>query len=114
VLEIQGDIWSVVEYYHPLPHTTFIGPPKNIQAQREGDQVTITWAPVTYTFPEDLKGYLIEARVCQGGARVPVAVHTDSTSMTLTDEAGCAGESSGKLYAVEKHGYTDPVPIPWP
>jgi len=36
------------------------------------------------------------------------------TTYTFTDEAGCAEASSGLLYTVEKHGYTDPVPIPWP
>ena len=35
-------------------------------------------------------------------------------SYTFTDEKGCEGDPKGKLYAVEKHGYTDPVTIPWP
>jgi hypothetical protein len=46
--------------------------------------------------------------------RVPIAVHTDDTSYVFADEGGCAGSSSGLLYTVEKHGYTDPVTIPWP
>ena len=33
---------------------------------------------------------------------------------TFNDLTSCAGTSSGKLYVVEKHGYTDPVAIPWP
>jgi len=41
-------------------------------------------------------------------------VHTNGTSLTLTDDTDCDSRSSGKLYAVEKHGYTDPVKIDWP
>ena len=45
-------------------------------------------------------------------------VHTHTmvinTSATITDEPGCSGPSEGKLYTVEKHGYTEPVDIPWP
>jgi hypothetical protein len=45
---------------------------------------------------------------------ISVAVQTDETSVTITDEPGCSGSSEGKLYTVEKHGYTAPVTIPWP
>ena len=96
-----------------LPHSTLYGPPDNVQAERDGDQVTVTWDRVWMTEDDD-RGYLIEASVCQDGARIPVAVHTDDNSYVLTDEGGCAGSSSGLLYTVEKHGYTDPVTIPWP
>jgi len=114
VLDVVGDIWTVVEYYHPLPFTTWIGPPKNVQATRKGDEVTVTWDPISYRFPEDLKGYLIEADLCTRGSRIPTALHVNGASATLTDESGCSGSPNAKLYAVEKHGYTDPVRIPWP
>jgi hypothetical protein len=63
---------------------------------------------------DDYRGYLIEATVCQNGNLVPVAVQTDRTSYAFSDESNCNGESGGRLYSVEKHGYSDPVPIPWP
>ncbi|MCK4975641.1 MAG: hypothetical protein KAS36_01765, partial [Anaerolineales bacterium] len=63
---------------------------------------------------DDFRGYLIEATICQGGQLLSVAVHTDGTSYEFTDEGGCSGESGGLLYVVEKHGYVDPVTIPWP
>ncbi|UCF61793.1 MAG: hypothetical protein JSV37_03675, partial [Anaerolineaceae bacterium] len=107
-------IFSVTVYYHPLPRTTFIGPPKNVQATRNLDKVTVTWDPVQYNPSYDLRGYLIEATLCQNGFLFSTAVHTDGTSYTFTDETSCSGESGGLLYAVEKHGYTDPVKIPWP
>ena len=38
----------------------------------------------------------------------------DSTSYTVKDGGGCAQPSSGKLYTVEKHGFSEPAIIPWP
>ena len=113
VLEITGDVFSVVEYYPPLPHSTLYGPPTNVYAVRQGSEVLITWDEVWMTEDDD-RGYLIEASICQGGRLIFFAAQTDGTSYTLTDESGCGSASSGWLYAVEKHGYTDPVAIPWP
>jgi hypothetical protein len=115
VLDIlDGNIWNLVEYYHPLPWTWYVGPAENVNATRNGDQVTITWNATVYKFPEDLRGYLIEAFVCQGGAIQRLAFHTNDTTFTITDESGCRGSSSATLTVAEKHGYTDPVKIPWP
>lgn len=111
--EIQGDINTVRVSQPLLPRTTFIGPPTGVQAVRQGSQVTVSWNPVNVRPPEDSRGYLIEATLCQNGLPVGVAVHTEGTNFTFDDEPGC-GSSGGLLYAVEKHGYTDPVPIPWP
>jgi hypothetical protein len=63
---------------------------------------------------DDYRGYLIEATVCQGGQLVWIAIAVDGTSYELTDEQTCSSASSGRVYTVEKHGYTDPVDIPWP
>ena len=113
VVKVTGDIFTVAYVQIRLPHSTLYGPPGNVQAERSGDQVTVTWDRVWMTEDDD-RGYLIEASVCQNGLRVPIAVHTDDTSYVFADEGGCAGSSSGLLYTVEKHGYTDPVTIPWP
>jgi hypothetical protein len=115
VLDIlDGNVMELYEYYHPLPWTWYVGPAENVQATRDGDQVTITWNATQYKFPYDLRGYLIEAWVCQGGAMQQLAFHTDGTTFTITDESGCRGTSRVLLYVAEKHGYTDPVQIPWP
>jgi hypothetical protein len=63
---------------------------------------------------DDYVGYLVEATVCQDGHLVFYPIAVDGTSLTITDEAGCDGESKAKLYTVEKHGYSDPVSVPWP
>ena len=114
VMEVTGDPRSVPVVTTELPHaTTLYGPPEEVEAYREGDQVTVEWSRVWMTEDDD-RGYLIEAMVCQGGALLSVAVQTNDTSYVFTDESGCGGASGGRLYTVEKHGYTDPVEIPWP
>lgn len=92
------------------------GPPRNVVATRDGDRVTITWDQMVMTRDKD-RGYLLELFVCQDGAYL---WWTDSypdqysTSYTVRDEAGCAQPSSGKLYTVEKHGFSNPAIINWP
>ena len=113
ITEADGDIFSVSAYFPPLPKSTLYGPPQKVIATRDGDTVVVLWDEVWMTVDDD-RGYLIEAKICRNGYMLDVAVHTDGTSYTFTDERGCDGESKGKLYAVEKHGYTDSVPIPWP
>ncbi len=113
VIEIQGDITKLNRVTTRLPHSTLYGPPDDVEASRSGDSVTVSWERVWMTEDDD-RGYLIEATVCQSGSLLSVAVQTTDTSYEFTDEAGCSGASGGKLYTVEKHGYTDPVEIPWP
>ncbi|MCH7587510.1 MAG: hypothetical protein IIC78_05690 [Chloroflexi bacterium] len=114
VVEVEGDIFSVVEYYYPLPITIWIGPTKNVQASRNGDQVTVTWDHIQYQFPEDLFGYIIEATLCANGSRYDTVVVTNNNTYTFTDNTNCSKKSNGELRAVEKHGYTEPVTLPWP
>jgi hypothetical protein len=113
VVEVNGDIALVNVVTSRLPQSTLYGPPDDVEADRDGDTVTISWEEVWMT-QDDFRGYLVEATVCQGGGLVFVAIQTDGTSIELTDEGGCSGSSGGKVYAVEKHGYTDSIDIPWP
>jgi hypothetical protein len=113
VVQVEGDIFSVTRTTTRLPQSTLYGPPDGVQATRQGDEVIITWEPVDMTVDDD-RGYLVEATVCQGGSLVFYPIAVDGTSVTVTDESGCDGESKAKLYTVEKHGYTDPVSVPWP
>jgi len=113
VVEVTGDISTVNVVQSKLPHATLYGPPQDVESARNGDQVLIVWEPVWMT-EDDFRGYLIQATICQNGSLVPVAVHTEGNRYEFQDESNCQGISGGKLYAVEKHGYTDPVEIPWP
>jgi hypothetical protein len=113
VMEVSGDVMALKVVQSKLPQSTLYGSPENVEAERDGDQVTVSWDEVWMT-KDDYRGYLIEATVCQNGNLVWIAVSVDGTSYTFDDEGTCSGASSGKLYTVEKHGYTAPVDIPWP
>jgi hypothetical protein len=113
VVEVNGDIFSVNTIITRLPKSTLYGPVQEVIAVRKGNQVVVKWEEVWMT-EDDFRGYMIEAQVCQNGFFIDAAYHTNGTSMTIDDETTCDRESNGKLYAVEKHGYTDPVIVPWP
>jgi len=118
IVEVAGDISAVA--YKDLNLQSIgsnqYGPPFDVTAVRDGNQVTISWNQVQMTKDKD-RGYLLELFVCQDTF---YKWWTDSysdqftTSYTVRDEAGCAQPSSGKLYTVEKHGFSEPAIIPWP
>ena len=118
VVDVVGDISKVA--YKELNLQSIgsnqYGPPHGITAVRDGNKVTISWTQVEMSKDKD-RGYLLELFVCQD---TYLLWWTDSypdqytTSYTVRDEAGCAQPSSGKLYTVEKHGFSEPAIIPWP
>ena len=118
VVDVVGDISQVklTQLNLQAIGSNQYGPPKNVTAVRNGDKVTVSWDLVEMTKDKD-RGYFWELFVCQNGNYI---WWTDSypdqftTSFTVKDEAGCGEPSSGQLYTVEKHGYSDPVDIPWP
>ena len=118
VVDVTGDVKSLAfkELNLQSIGSNMYGPPQNVVATRDGKKVTITWDPVKMTQDDD-RGYLLELFVCQNTVYL---WWTDSysdqftTSYTVNDEAGCAQPSSGKLYTVEKHGFSDPAIISWP
>ena len=114
---MTGDINTIkyTDVFLPGPSVLY-NPPQNVNAERDGKIVTISWDVVPMTDDDD-RGYFLDMFVCQGGAYLwyPVALdNRDKTSYSIKDEAGCPAASGGKLYAVEKHGYTKPVDINWP
>lgn len=118
VVDVVGDASTVAYKELNLQSigSNMYGPPKNVTAVRDGNKVTINWEQVKMTTDDD-RGYLLELFVCQDTI---YKWWTDSypdqftTSYTVTDETGCAQPSSGKLYTVEKHGFSEPAIIPWP
>jgi len=118
VVDVVGDI-SLIAYKElnlQSIGSNMYGPPTGVTAVRVGNEVLITWNQVNMTKDDD-RGYLLELFVCQNGNYL---WWTDSyadqftTSYEVRDEAGCALPSSGKLYTVEKHGFSQPALIPWP
>lgn len=118
VVTVTGDVSKMLTQQIRLQMTNdaLYHSPDRVETTRDGDQVTISWNEVWMTEDDD-RGYFLEMWVCQGGYLVwlPVSMPDQySTEFTFTDEAGCAQPSNGLLYTVEKHGYSNPVTIPWP
>jgi hypothetical protein len=118
VVTVTGDV-TTVKYTEPNLQnigSNQYGPPKNVQAVRDGDKVTVTWGKVDMTRDDD-RGYFLDVFVCQKDAYLWFPVGPDSqdkTTYTFKDEAGCSEPSGGFIYSVDKHGYSKPVKIPWP
>jgi len=118
VVNIVGDVKTVgyKELNLQSIGSNMYGPPKGVTVVRNGNEVLISWKQVKMTKDDD-RGYLLELFVCQDTI---YKWWTDSypdqysTSYEVKDEAGCAQPSSGKLYTVEKHGFSEPAIIPWP
>ena len=118
VVGVVGDVSTVAYKELNLQSigSNMYGPPTGVSAVRNGNEVIISWDQVRMTEDDD-RGYLLELFVCQDTF---YKWWTDSypdqysTSYEVRDEEGCAQPSSGKLYTVEKHGFSEPVNIPWP
>jgi hypothetical protein len=122
VVQVSGDLKRMAYQQNlHLPQSSIpeYHAPRNVKATRKGDKVTVTWDSVYMTLDDD-RGYMLDVFVCQGGNYIwwPVGdgVLTDQSkiSYTFTDEKGCSEPSGGTIAAVEKHGYTNWVKIPWP
>ncbi|HET6822864.1 MAG TPA: hypothetical protein VFH34_09455 [Anaerolineales bacterium] len=118
VVDVVGDVSTVAYKELNLQSigSNMYGPPGNVTAIRDGERVIISWNQVEMTLDDD-RGYLLELFVCQDGNYLwwtDSYPEQGSTSYTVRDEAGCAQPSSGKLYTVEKHGFSEPAIIPWP
>src|SRR3990170_6951497 len=90
VVDVDGDIFSVVRITTKLPHSVLYDPPDVVTAVREGDDVVISWEPVYMTVDDD-RGYFVEATVCQGGQLVFYPIAVNGTSVTIEDDTSCDG-----------------------
>jgi len=118
VVEVTGDLNTVITLteldLQRIGSNTY-GPPDTVTLTREGDKVTISWSQVHMTEDRD-RGYFLDLFVCQNGNYLwyPIGIENQYiTSVTVKDEAGCNAPSQGVIYSVEKHGYSQPKPIPW-
>ncbi|MFO7584477.1 MAG: hypothetical protein R6W69_07080 [Anaerolineales bacterium] len=117
VVDVEGDITTVLLTELRLPQASVYGPPQSVVAERVGNKkVRISWSQVEMTQDKD-RGYLLEMFVCQNGAYLWFTAgipNQYTTSYEVEDGPGCAAASSGVIYTVEKYGYTTPVKINWP
>jgi hypothetical protein len=118
-MNVEGDI-NLVQPIDPLdidlPWSPYYGALSWVTAKRADNEVTITWSPLVLRAGDDSEQepYLVEAWVCQNGKLVFIPTGTYYTQITLTDEPGCSEPSHGRVYGVEKHGYTPWLKISWP
>jgi hypothetical protein len=116
LLDIKGDVMSVAPASLPLPQSPYYGPLTGVSAQRNGNNVIVSWHPLVLRAGDDSLQYpyLIEAWVCQAGQPVFTPIGVWETITTVMDEPGCSEPSHARVYGVEKHGYTNWVTVPWP
>jgi hypothetical protein len=116
LMDIKGDVMNVEPTYVPLPPSPYYGPPSGVSAQREGNEVHISWNPINLRAGDDqaAASYVVEAWVCQAGQLIFTPVGSYYPSATVLDEPGCSQPSHARLLGAEKHGYTRAVEIPWP
>lgn len=115
LLEIGGDVMAIQPTYIPLPQSPYYGPLTGVAATRQGDEVTVSWHAVSLRAGDDTDEapYLLEAWVCQAGQLIFTPVGSYENMVTVRDEGGCSEPSHGRVFLVEKHGYTRWVEVPW-
>lgn len=116
LLDLDGDVMAAPVPEVKLPFSFRYQPPILRPAVRRGSEVVLFWDPVKI-HPGNDSGqypYLIEAWVCRDGQLVFDPVGTWELTYTLVDEPGCSEPSHGRIYSVEKHGYSAWREIPWP
>ncbi len=117
----SGSVADLPFIYTALPITRYEYSPPTAKAVRGGDEVTVSWEAI-WMSKYELRGYLIEAWVCQGGQHIflPVGINltyeenVSTISVTIMDEAGCAEPSSARIATASIRGYTLFEKIFWP
>ncbi len=118
-MDVQGDI-NLVQPVDPLtikiPRSPYYASLNWVKAARSGDEVTITWDTLEISPGKDSlqEPYLVEVWVCRDGKLTFVPIGAYDNKATIVDQAGCSQPSFGRVYGVEKHGYTKPLDIQWP
>ena len=117
--EIKGDLKDVKPVNAEdveLPWSPFYGPVRVLSAERQGNEVTVSWSPLVLRAGDDSEQvpYIVEAWVCRNGEFIFDPVGSYLTKASIVDEPGCEETSHGRVVAAEKHGYTRPVEISWP
>ncbi len=120
-IEIAGDLRALpIVYPAPatLPVSPYYPPTHVLRSIRDGSKITITWIdiPLRPGDEEDdsMLHYIIEVWRCEAGQIIFDPLATNETTISFTDEAGCATPSHGRVFVQEKHGFAGPAEIPWP
>jgi hypothetical protein len=116
LMDVRGDVMQVAPTYIPLPQSPYYGPLTGVYAIRSGSAVTVFWNPVGLRAGDETAEapYLVEAWVCRAGELVFTPLGSYTPFLTIDDQPGCSLPSHGRVFLVEKHGYSRWVEIPWP
>lgn len=116
LLDIHGEVMSLAPAELPLPMSPYYGPLTGVFAERNGNDVTISWNLMELRAGDDSLQYpyLVEAWLCQNGQFTFSPIGSWETVVTVQDEPGCSNPSHARVYGVEKHGYTLWMNVPWP
>jgi hypothetical protein len=117
----SGEVESL---YYMEPDAGLPGPsiyykaPDDVVVDRHKNTIIIRWKQVEMTKDKD-RGYFLELFVCQNKQIIWYTWSTPDQYTTNTeeivDEKGCSEASHGRIYTVEKHGYSTPRTITnWP
>jgi hypothetical protein len=109
-LEIRGEVVYVetADPHQVLAWSPYYDALTGVSAQRNGDEVTVFWDQLYLRAGDSAEQvpYVVEAWVCQDGEIVFAPVGAYSLAAVIVDQAGCAEESYVRVFAAEKHGYT--------
>ena len=104
-----------------LPITRYDYSSPDAIARRSGNEVTVSWKAV-WMSTDEVRGYLIEAWVCQDGKYIYLPVFVSLTyeenvgtlSVKIRDEVGCTEAPSARIASAGTRGYTLWEKIFWP
>lgn len=120
-LKEEGDLRALPSMYpdgYKKPVSPYYGPTTVLTAERNGNEITVTWVEVIVSpgkyEDENMFPYIVEVWTCKDGQIVFDTLGSRVPFITFTDEPGCAEPSHGRVYIQEKHGYAGPAEIPWP
>ncbi len=110
LVDAQVDTLPVVQPVMPLEVFGLSSP--SATGKRNGDEVTLSWKAV-YMSRDEIRGYLIRAKLCQGGQLVAQDIfipmtfeaNTGTLTYTVTDEAGCTEPSDIRMISYARRGF---------
>lgn len=117
-MELRGDIQTVapVDPHKVLAWSPYYDALTGVSAVRDGDVVTVFWNPLILRAGDDSGQvpYVVEAWVCVDGEITFTPVGVYSLAAEVLDEPGCDEPSYVRVFAAEKHGYTQWRVVDWP
>lgn len=118
-MDINGDVMAVapVDVHIVMGWSPYYAALTGVSAQRSAEnEVTVSWHPLVLRAGDSAEQvpYVVEAWVCRDGEIVFAPTGAYQTIIAIIDEPGCKEESHGRVFAAEKHGYTQWIEIQWP